>query len=142
MAINLDKWSSSSKLAIRASASDKQIKVKAGAGTKFIVPSDDYFYATIRSHGKYEHIKVLAVKGDTLHVVRGQDNTEAQDWNEDSCIAVEWNPAQLCEYATQCVNGTKPSGVAAGTYCLDCTTCIEINNDGRISSIDGAKKCS
>ena len=82
MAINVSKWSSHSKLSKALSTEATEIYVRFGEGLRFRVPETDYFYATIRSHGKYEHVKVLAVKGDVLHVVRGQDNTQAQTWAE------------------------------------------------------------
>lgn len=141
MAINVSKWSSHSKLSKALSTEATEIYVRFGEGLRFRVPETDYFYATIRSHGKYEHVKVLAVKGDVLYVVRGQDNTQAQTWAVESCIEVEWNPAQLCEFSRQCVLGTAPTTVDAGVYCLDCNTCITIGEDGRITAVDGEKKC-
>lgn len=141
MAINVSKWSSHSKLAKQIDATTQEVAVRFGEGLRFKLPEDDYCYATIRSHGKFEHVKILSVKGDVLHVVRGQDNTQAQTWARESCIEIEWNPAQLCEYSRQCVLGTSPTSVEAGTYCLDCNTCIEIGKDGRIVAVNGEKSC-
>lgn len=141
MPINVSKWSTRGKLSAPLAADATEVKLRFGEGVGFRIPENDYFYATIRSHGKFEHVKVLAVKGDTLHVVRGQDGSAAQSWQPMSCIEVEWNPAQLCEYTKQCVNGTTPTSVDAGTYCFDCTTCVEIGTDGRITAVNGAKKC-
>lgn len=141
MAINVSNWSVRGRLAAMVASTEIQLRLKHGEGTNFRVPESDYFYATIRSFGKFEHVKVLSVHGDTLTVVRGQDNTKPQSWPADSCVEVEWNPAQLCEFAKQCTNGTSPTSVPAGTYCLDCTTCIEIGEDGRITAVNGAKKC-
>lgn len=141
MPIDVSKWSSHSKLSKAIDMNDTEIKVRYSDGLKFKVADDGYFYATIRSFGQYEHVKVLRVTGDTLHCVRGQDGTKAQSWNVDSCIEVEWNPAQLCEFTKQCVHGTAPTTVDAGTYCLDCDTCIEIGGDGRITAVNGAKQC-
>nr|DAK40122.1 MAG TPA: tail fiber protein [Caudoviricetes sp.] len=141
MAINVSKWSSHSKLSKPVGITDTELPIRFGEGVRFHVPCEDYFYATIRSHGKYEHVKVLAVKGDVLHVVRGQDNTAAQSWPAESCVEVEWNPAQLCEFSRQCVLGTAPTTVDAGVYCLDCNTCITIGEDGRITAVNGEKSC-
>lgn len=141
MAINVSKWSSHSKLAHHIDDKTTDVPVTFGHGLRFRVPDADYFYATIRSHGKYEHVKVLGVSGDTLHVVRGQDDTKAQTWPTEACIEVEWNPAQLCAFTQQCVNGTAPTTVDPGVYCLDCATCITVGDDGRITAIDGEKKC-
>lgn len=141
MAINVSKWSSHSKLSKPVSADTTELSVRFGDGLRFRLPEQDYCYATIRSHGKYEHVKILSVKGDVLHVVRGQDNTQAQMWPQESCIEVEWNPAQVCEFTKQCVLGTSPTAVDAGVYCLDCNTCITIGDDGRIVAIDGEKSC-
>lgn len=141
MALNVSKWSARSKLAAVIDQNVQQIKVKYGEGLRFRVPDPDHFYATIRSHGKFEHVRVLDVDGDTLHVVRGVDGTEPQQWPVDACIEVEWNPAQLCEFAKQCVLGTTPTSVDPGVYCFDCTTCITVGEDGRITDIDRAKSC-
>lgn len=141
MAINVSKWSSHSKLSKPVSADATELPVRFGDGLRFRLPEQDYCYATIRSHGKYEHVKILSVKGDVLHVVRGQDNTQAQAWAQESCIEVEWNPAQVCEFTKSCVLGTTPTSVDAGVYCLDCNTCITIGEDGRIVAVDGEKSC-
>lgn len=141
MALNVSKWSSHGKLAQSLTAEATEIPLGFGEGLRFRLPDTDYCYATIRSNGKYEHVKIMAVKGDTLHVVRGQDNTVAQTWSPNSCIEVEWNPAQICEYTKQCALGETPTTVAAGTYCLSCSTCITIGEDGRITAVDGEKKC-
>lgn len=141
MALNVSKWSSHSKLTSAVDSKTTELRVRMGEGLRFRVPDTDHYYATIRSHGKYEHVKVMGVTGDTLHVVRGQDGTQAQDWAVESCIAVEWNPAQVCEYTKQCVLGETPTSVDAGVYCLDCNTCITIGEDGRITAVNGEKKC-
>lgn len=139
--INVSNWSARSNLAIGVDNKTTVLKLKFSTGVRFRVPDGDHFYLTIRSNGLFEHVKVLAVHGDELTVIRGQDNTTAQHWSHDSCVAVEWNPSQLCEYVQQCVNGTAPTSVAAGVYCLDCATCITVGQDGRITDIDGGKPC-
>lgn len=141
MALNVSKWSAASKLSAPVTGKDMEVRVKYGEGLRFKVPSTDWFYATIRSRGKFEHIRVLEVRGDTLHVVRGVDGTDPQDWPVDACVEVEWNPAQVCEFTKQCVLGTTPTSVDPGVYCLDCTTCITIGEDGRITAVNGEKKC-
>lgn len=143
MPINVSKWSARSALAAAVDTNDEALVLEYGTGPRFrLAREEDYFYATIRSAGKFEHVKVLRVAGDTLHIVRGQDSTEAQSWPSGACIEVEWNPAQVCEFTRQCVLGQTPTTVAPGTYCLDCNTCITIGSDGRITAVDGEKKCT
>ena len=139
--INVSKWSTRTKLVAPINEKADRLFVGANEARRFLLPSSDYCYLTIRSAGKFEHVKLMAVDNDTLHIVRGQDGTEPQSWGAGSCVEVEWNPAQLCEFTKQCVNGTSATSVAAGTYCLDCNTCIEIGHDGRITAVNGEKKC-
>jgi hypothetical protein len=100
-----------------------------------------YFYLTIKGAGKHEVVKVTDCIGDTLYVVRGQDGTLAQSFPDKSCLKVDWNPAQLCEFVQQCTGNTVLPVAHPGTYCLDCTTCITINAQGQITAVNGAAKC-
>lgn len=139
--LDVSKWGNSSTLARSITAQDKLISVALGSGHKFKVPEKNYFYATMRAHGVVEHVKVVASSGDTLTVLRGQDNTVAQPFPAGTCIEIEWNPAQLCEYVAQCSTGLGPTGVVPGTYCMTCDTCFEVNAEGRITSVNGSKAC-
>ena len=139
--LNVSKWSASSKLTNPIGTTDTQLKVNAGDGFKFVVPPDDYYYATLRANGVFEHVRVVAVDSDTLVVQRGQDNTVAQSFPANTCIVVEWNPAQLCEYVKQCALNETPTGVIPGTYCMSCDTCFEIGADGRIKAVNGSTQC-
>lgn len=141
MAINLKNWSSRGSLSIPLDSETQSLKLKFSEGALFALPEADYCYATLRSHGKFEHVRVLDSSSDTLTVVRGVDNTSPQFWPAGTCVSVEWNPLQLCEYSAACVLGTTPTTVDAGVYCLDCDTCITIGDDGRIVAIDGSKSC-
>lgn len=141
MSLNVRNLTVRGKLNRAVDRTDTTLPLKFGEGLKFRVPDGDHFFATIRSFGHFEHVKVLRVDGDKLHVVRGQDNTKAQDWSADSCVIIEWNPAQLCEFVKSCVVGLEPISVEAGTHCLSCATCIEIADDGRIRKVIQGEQC-
>ena len=59
----------------------------------------------------------------------------------ESCVTVEWNPAQLAAFIRQQVNNNGPTGVNAGVHCLSCSTCIEVTSDGRIVAINQSEPC-
>lgn len=139
--LDVTKWGAQSNLARSITAQETLIQVSLGQGVRFKVPEGNYFYATMKNHGLVEHVRVMAVSGDTLTVIRGQDNTSAEPFGAGTCIEVEWNPAQLCEYVSQCATGLGPTGVTPGTYCMTCDTCFEVGADGRITSVNGSKSC-
>jgi hypothetical protein len=140
--LNTTKFGAVSELGAALTATSQQITLPAGQGLRFSpLASGDYFYLTLKNAGQREVVKVTNVQNDVLTVIRGVDNTTAQAFPKGSCVAFEWNPLQLCEYSTQCTNATLPTGVAAGTYCFNCNTCITVNGEGRIISIDGEVEC-
>lgn len=137
--LNTKVYGQASKLSKSISSTDSIVKVQLHDGLKFIVPEGDYFYATIKSNGIREFVKVIKATGDDLLVVRGEDASTAQSFPTGACIVVEWNPKQLCEYVNQCVNGETVSGIS-GTHCIDCGTCLTLDG-GKITSINGEQSC-
>lgn len=69
-------------IASAVAAVDTTITVQSGKGALFAVSAPYYTYATIEnSAGDIEIVKVTAVSGDVLTVVRAQDGTIARAWN-------------------------------------------------------------
>lgn len=135
--LNTINYGASGTLAASISESDTEIRVS--SPSRFSVPSGDHYYLTLKENGRREVVRVFGSSGDRLQVERGRDNTTAQSFTQKACLAVEWNPAQLREFNQA---GSPAAGVvAAGTYCLDCTTCIDINSAGQITAVNGAGGC-
>ena len=140
--LNVTKYGASSALAVPLTATATELVLPAGQANRFkTLPAGDWFYLTLKNAGQREVVKVTSIVNDTLTVVRGVDNTSPIAFPKGSCVAFEWNPLQLCEYTNQCVNAETPTGVEAGTYCFNCNTCITVNGQGRITSIDGEVSC-
>ena len=130
-----------SELAKPITASDNEIMVPMGEGVRFKIPSYDHFYITVRNGGIREYMKVTSVVGDKLKVERGVDDTTATSFPKGSCVKVEWNPSQLCEFVTNCVDSPAKKGIEPQTICWTCDTCIEIDEGGHIISVNGSNKC-
>jgi hypothetical protein len=114
------------------------ITLPAGAGQQFIpLASGEWFDLTLTNGEIREVVKVTAVNGDILTVQRGQDGTVAQSWAANQCIKHEWNPRQLCEYIKLCVGGGPQQLIEPQTVCTSCPTCFTIDNQGRITSVNG-----
>jgi hypothetical protein len=142
--LNTTKWGAQGALGAGATALATTLRLETGQGTRFgPLPAGDHFYLTLKSGGVTERVRVTAVAGDTLTVIRGVDNTSAVAFPTGACVSFEWNPAQLCEFATSCaVTAALPNtGVTPGTYCTNCTTCFEVGADGRIKNVNGATTC-
>lgn len=139
--LDTSKWGAQGNTARAITAQDQLIALGLGQGARFTVPSGNYFYATLIQGHVREVVRVDAVNGDTLSVTRGLDNTTAQPFGVGTCVKVEWNPAQLCEYVQQCASGIGPTGVEPGTYCMTCDTCFEVGADGRIYNVNGSAGC-
>ena len=118
---------------------DNHIVLVGGSGVMFSVPSDKYYYATLRYDSKREVVKVLSIVGDKLTVTRGEDGTPMQSFPKGACVTVEWNPKQLCEFVAQCQQQELPGGVT-GVTCIDCGSCLTLDN-GRIVSVTGEQAC-
>lgn len=79
----------STKLADAITPETTTIFVYPGTGVEFpVIGNDkDYFHATIvGDDGNYEIVRVVAVDGDMFTVVRAQENTVAQEWQEGTRI--------------------------------------------------------
>lgn len=137
--LNVKNYGNTTKLAKAIGAAEQEVSVSTGDGSKLAVVSGDYFYATIRYNGVREFVKVVARNNDVLTVVRGQDNTTAQSFPKGACVEVEWNPKQLCEYVTACVNGDTVSGLN-GVHCIECGSCLTLDG-GKITKINGETSC-
>ena len=139
---NVSKWGTRSKLATRIMPKDTELALIDGHAARFYTGSpDDWFYATLRDGGQLEHVKVTGVRDGKLIVQRGQDGTEARQFNTGTCVEVEWNPAQVCEHVRSCVLGFETTGIRAGTYCFECKPCIDVNKYGQITAIREGKGC-
>lgn len=137
--LNVSFWGKCTKLASAITATQTQIKLPIGDGSKFRMADTDHFYMTIRNGGVQEVVKVVARSEDTLTVERGQDNTSAHAFGKDACMCVEWNPAQLCEFIKSCAGGC--SNITPQTFVVTCGTAIEVNACGNIVNINGSSKC-
>jgi hypothetical protein len=128
-------------LSKQITAKDNVITVPVGDGIRFKVPSTDHFYITVRNGGIREYMKVTSVNGDKFHVERGQDETTASSFPKGSCVKVEWNPSQLCEFVSSCTGGEVKKTIEPQTICWTCDTCIEIDEGGHIIGVNGSDKC-
>lgn len=120
---------------------DTEIHLTSGGGRRFKVDPQDHFYLTVRSGSRHEFVRVLSVEGDRLKIDRGQGGTDPQRFNAGACVIEEWCPPQLEEFIEQHSSGLDHTGVEAGTYCMTCDTCIDVDSTGRITDIDKAKGC-
>ena len=140
MLIDATKINLSTKLSRAISAADQFLYVTPGTGQALKPASGTEYYATLYAGMKREIVRVTGVSGDIFAVARGEDNTTPLDFPGGTCLVVEWNPAQLCTFVQSCLQGEKPV-MSPGTYCLECTTCIDVDAYGRITKIDGVTKC-
>lgn len=119
---------------------DEVLRIPTGVAAYFNPLDGTHYYATLVDGQRREVVQVTGAVGTELHVRRGQDHTPALAFAGGTCLIVEWNPQQLREFIVGVGQG-EPTHVSPGVYCLDCTTCIEVNAGGRIVSIDGATSC-
>lgn len=139
--LNVTNWGSETKLYATLDKLDTELQVMPHDALRFHVPPGSWYYLTLRRGPRREVVRVVGAVGRTLTVERGQDGTVRQDFEAGTCVSVEWNVAQLREFIEQIGAGAEPTGVAPGTYCLDCTTCIEVNEAGQLVSVNGAGGC-
>jgi len=119
---------------------DSVLRLQNGVSQYFAPASGAHYYATLVDGHRREIVQVTGGSGTELYISRGQDDTDPLHFPAGTCVIVEWNPAQLCEFMKQCVDGSGPV-ISPGTFCLDCTTCITVDAGGRITDIDGAEGC-
>lgn len=122
---------------------DTQFRVREGTAVRIDPGSGNHVWVTLRNEHMQERVKVVSRTGDVLTVEgRGGDGTMAVAWPVGTCVKVEWNPAQLCEFVQNCMaNAPAPTAVDPGTYCLSACTCIDVAADGRITKITGEASC-
>lgn len=152
-----------SKLAGVLTSDATTITVLTGTGANFpsISSNKDYFHATIvGDNGDMEIVRVTAVSGDTLTVIRAQEDTTAKEWPADTRIENRITAEFLNQVATgdtikfdqktiktneEGVSAVDPSevyGIASkdklGVVKVDKST-ISISNDGTISVANGVE---
>lgn len=152
-----------SKLAGILTSDATTITVLTGTGANFpsISSNKDYFHATIvGDNGDMEIVRVTAVSGDTLTVIRAQEGTTAKEWPVDTRIENRITAEFLNQVATgdtikfdqktiktneEGVSAVDPSevyGIASkdklGVVKVDKST-ISISDDGTISVANGVE---
>jgi hypothetical protein len=87
------------------SASDVGLAVAAGTGSIFpVLGTGDYFYATlVSSGGTYEIVKVTARVGDTMTIVRAQEDTTAQSFAAGSSFEARVTAASIRDTASDII---------------------------------------
>jgi len=92
----------SSTTATTISASDVGVTVAAGTGALFpTLLAGDYFYATlISAGGTQEIVKVTARIGDSMTIIRAQDNTTAQSFAAGSRVEMRITAQSVLEAAS------------------------------------------
>lgn len=139
--LNVTNWGVEGELFAPLNKLDTELQVSPHGALRFHVPARSWYYLTIKQGPRREVVRVVGATGRTLTIERGQDGTVRQDFDVGACLIVEWNPQQLREFIEQIGAGSEPTGVQPGTYCLDCTTCVEVNAAGQLVSINGAGGC-
>lgn len=125
------------------SSSDLSIPRPAANPGQFSIGANSHYYLTLRDGSRVERLKVTGMAGNLLAVMRGVDGTTPLSWPAGTCMLIEWNPAQLCEFVQQCTNiGPSATGLEAGRYCLTGCTCLDVDSLGRITNIDQGTPCS
>ena len=127
------------KLQASASASDDTLVIPQSDFNQFIPADGDYYYATLYTSTAREIVIVRGVQGGRLRVTRGQDGTTPITLPAGSCLKAEWNPAALREFIASM--GQPENTISPGVYCINCTTCLTLSGDGRITNVDGAEQC-
>lgn len=139
--LNVTNWGNEAKLYAPLAKTDHELQVSPHDALRFQVPAGSWYYLTLRQGPRREVVRVVGSVGRILTIERAQDGTARQDFEAGACLSVEWNVQQLREFIDQVGGGAEPTGVQPGTYCLDCTTCIEVNAAGQLVSVNGAGGC-
>lgn len=135
--LNMKNYGNTVRLTQNIVAADVLLRITDAA--KMQVPSGDHYYLTLREGTRKEVVRVNLTEGPILHVSRALDGTSGQSFSTAACLTVEWNPLQLSEFVAG-GSGT-PNLIAPGTYCLGCSTCIDVDSSGRITAINNAEDC-
>lgn len=138
--MDVNKIGLSTQLTRALATTDSKVYIKSTDWPALIPTDGTHYYATIYKSGtQREHVLVRGIADGGLLVDRGQDGTVPLNFPYGSCLKVEWNPAQLTEYIEQ--SGIPTTFASPGVYCLDCTSCLTIDAQGRITNVDGVDKC-
>lgn len=129
-------WGAKSTLSLDVTPTDTTISIPTPNNLLFTPPAGDHVYITVRSGNKFERMKVVDTHLGKLIVERGVDNTTPKSFYAGACVTIEWNPAQLCEYVRNCMDGVPDRCVTPQTVCMDCNTCLEVDASGHIVSIN------
>jgi hypothetical protein len=140
--INVNNVNNHGTLGAELNVTDNTLRVAAGSGQRFATHPGTHYYLTLRDGNAIERVRVTNRAGDVLSIQRAQDGTSERRWPKNTCISVEWSPAQLCEFMAECGAGTPAPSVNAGTYCLTSCTCVTIDGAGRITNITAPINCA
>jgi len=141
--LNAQSLGTSARLAAPMTAGQLTMRLAAGAGQAIDPGAGNHVWVTLREGVRFERVKVVGRVGDLLTLeARGADNSTAQAWPTGACVIVEWNPAQLCEFVQNCMDGAaEPTGVEPQTICTASCACFDVGADGRITRISGGQSC-
>lgn len=125
-----------SKLTRGISPTDTLIRVEK---LMLLNPENGHYWLTLDDGQSREFVCVTESVSGGLAVIRGVDDTVPRSFPAGTCISVQWNESALDEFINS--RGLPTPIVSPGVYCLQCTTCITINDQGQIVKIDGADSC-
>ena len=131
------KYSNNAKTTLSSGINDSVTSATVAAGAVFpALSGGDYFYATIETtdFATKEIVKVTARSGDTLTIVRAQDNTSAAAFSSGDFVELRVTAAVL-EDATE-----PTTGITAGTVIASKAIITDSNKDitgGRNITISG-----
>jgi hypothetical protein len=112
-----------SQLAAGLSSGGTTLSVTTTHGSRFPSPTGaEYFYLVIENASlAYEIVKVTARAGDSLTIVRGQDNTAAQAWNAGDVVGLRMVAAALND-AIAAAEGANVALLAGAAFTGDIST--------------------
>lgn len=89
--------------------SDTQLQLATGSTAPLgVIASGDFVYLTVNDGTTVEVMKYIssgAIVGDTITVIRAQDNTTAKAFPTGACVAIGWNVLQIDTLITQFISG-------------------------------------
>jgi hypothetical protein len=142
--LNVNAIGQKSKLRSDLTASALTIPLVVGEAQRFAVGTGNHTYVTLRGVGGIvERIKVSnPVGNDLIAITRGVDGTTPQVWSSGTCVAMEWNPAMMCEYHQLCASGAPaPTSITAQTVCMSSCVCLDIAANGTITAVNRSTGC-
>ena len=113
MSIDKQKFSNNASTILSSSITDVATTIGVLDGSYFpALGVDEYFYATLigsdvnGNENAWEIVKVTARSANLLTVVRGQDNTVAQDWPQSARIELRLNAGTMADIANSLASGS------------------------------------